>query len=98
MCGRVVKGYKVRRHRYGLGHSSSGPRSYGDLHGVVMVIFGTGGVLMMRVMFRKTAEAPRCPIPGCPFAKAMGDALHEARREEPMGEAPHEAEREKVAV
>ncbi len=34
--------------------------------GAVMAIFGTGGVLMMRVMFRKTAEAPRCP-PGCPF-------------------------------
>ena len=66
--------------------------------GAVIVIFGAGGVLMMRVMFRKTAEAPRCPIPNCPFAKAMEDALHEARREEPMGEAPHEAEREKVAV
>ena len=66
--------------------------------GAVMVIFGTGGVLMMRVMFRKAAEATRCPIPGCPFAKAMEDALHEAGREEPIGEAPHEAEREKVAV
>ena len=66
--------------------------------GAVMVIFGTGGVLMMRVMFRKTAEAPRCPIPGCPFAKTMEDASHEARREDPMGEALHEAEREKVAV
>ena len=66
--------------------------------GAVMVIVGTGGVLMMRVMFRKTAEALRCPIPGCPFAKAMEVALHEAGREEPMGQAPHEAEREKVAV
>ncbi len=66
--------------------------------GAVMVIVGTGGVLMMRVMFRKTGEAPRCPIPGCPFAKEMEDALHEAGREEPMGEAPPQAVREKVAV
>ncbi len=66
--------------------------------GAVMVIFGTGCVLMMRVMFRKTAEAPRCPIPGCPFAKAMEDTLHEAGREEPAGEAPHQVEQEKVAV
>ena len=66
--------------------------------GAVMVTVGTGGVLMMRVMFRKTAEAPRCPIPGCPFVKAMEDTMHEAAREEPMGDAPYEAEREKVAV
>ncbi len=66
--------------------------------GAVMVIVGTGGVLLMRVMFLKTGEAHRCPIPGCPFAKAMENALHQAGGEEPMGEALHEAEREKVAV
>ena len=65
--------------------------------GAVMVIFGTGGVLMMRVMFRKTAETPGCPIPGCPFAKAMGDALHEREREEPMDETLHEADLEIIA-
>ena len=66
--------------------------------GAVMVIFGTGGVLMMRVMFRKTAETPRCPIPGCPFAKAMGDPLHEREREEPMDETLHQEEREKIVA
>ncbi len=62
-----------------------------------MVMFGNGGVLMMRVMFRKTAEAPRCPIPGCPFAAAMGDVLHEREREEPMDETLNEADRKIIA-
>ncbi len=66
--------------------------------GAVVVAVGTGSALLMRVMFRKTTETPRCPIPGCPFAKAMEDTLHEAGREEPAGEAPHQVEQEKVAV
>jgi len=66
--------------------------------GAVMVIFGTGGMLIMQAMFRKTAEALRCPIPGCLFAKGIGDALYEIEREEPMGESPHEAEREIITA
>ena len=96
MWVRVVKGYKVRRYSYGLGHSSSGPEIRSSWGGDGD--FWDRGVLMMPVKFRKTAETPRCPIPGCPFAKAMEEALHEAGREEPMGEAPPEAAREKVAA
>ena len=66
--------------------------------GAAVVAVATGSALLMRVMFRRTAETPRCLIPGCPFAKAMEDALHEAEREEPIGEDPPEAVREKVAV
>ena len=63
-----------------------------------MAIGGVAGVLMMRGMFKKTGDAPKCPMPGCPFAKAMEDALHEVGPGERMGEARHEEEREKVEV
>lgn len=64
----------------------------------LILIGGTAGFLMMRKMFRKGAEGGGCPMPGCPFGKAMEEHLGEAE-EEPVTEEPvEEAEREKVAV
>ncbi|MFQ5906563.1 MAG: hypothetical protein ACE5JA_08320 [bacterium] len=47
---------------------------------IVALAFG----LIARSMRRKmeTGGMPKCPIPGCPMAKAMEDALRAAKRGE----------------
>lgn len=47
---------------------------------IVALMFGLIAGSMRRQM--KAGGMPKCPIPGCPMAKAMEDALRAAKREE----------------
>lgn len=52
----------------------------------VAIIGGTACMLMMQVMFKRMANSHKCPVPGCPFAKAMEANWSRATVEEPEAE------------